>query len=500
MRSGSSTCAAIYVRMSTENQNYSTGHQRAKIYEYAANHGLEIVREYVDEGKSGLDIRRRAGLLQLIRDVQSPQPGFGVIIVYDVSRWGRFQDIDEAAYHEHTCRRAGIGVVYCAEQFSDDGSPFTALLKSLKRTMAAEYSRDLSSRVFNAQCRFTRIGFKQGGHAGLGLRRLSITKDGEPRRILRYREAKGAATDRVVLIKGPEREIATVRRVYSWYVEDRLSEPGIARRLNAEGIASEFGRPWTHSMVNSLLTNVKYCGALAYNRKSCKLSRLRTANAREEWVVNADAIEPIISKVVFQQAQNERARRLRRYQADELLDLLRTCYRTHGRVSAKIIAADPTLPDPQLLKRTFGSLVQAYDNAGLPRGRTLAFVDTKRAVERIRNELREEIIGCAGMAAANAVAFGACIVIINESVRVRVEILTLRKPKRGQPNWRVRQRPGIDFVIAARLDPDTRTLIDYFLISAAELSEGAIYIKESNLEEFASRRYMSTASMFGLSI
>jgi DNA invertase Pin-like site-specific DNA recombinase len=114
--------AAIYVRMSTENQNYSTDHQRAKIHEYALGNGIEIVREYVDEGKSGLDIRRRAGLSNLIHDVQSGHAGFQLIIVYDVSRWGRFQDVDEAAYHEHTCRRAGIKVVYSGEQFSDDGT------------------------------------------------------------------------------------------------------------------------------------------------------------------------------------------------------------------------------------------------------------------------------------------------------------------------------------------------------------------------------------------
>lgn len=484
--------------MSTESQNYSTDHQRAKIYEYAANHGLEVVREYVDEGKSGLDIRRRAGLLQLIRDVQSSQAEFGIIIVYDVSRWGRFQDIDEAAYHEHTCRRAGIRVVYCAEQFNDDGSPFTALLKSLKRTMAAEYSRDLSSRVFNAQCRFIRIGFKQGGHAGFGLRRLSLTKDGAPRRVLRYREAKGSMTDRVVFIPGPEHEIAVVKRVYALYIDEKCSEAGIARRLNAEGIESEFGRPWTHSMVNSLLTNVKYCGTLAYNRKSSKLSKLRMSNARDEWVVNADAIEPIIPTAVFQQAQEERARRLRRYTAAELLDLLRTCYRTHGRVNATIIAADPTMPDPQLLKRTFGSLVCAYDSAGLSRGRTLAFVDTKRFVEGMRHQLREEIIRCAQVAMAKVAAFGPCTVVINETLRIRVEILTRRQPKRGLPNWRVRQRVGIDFVIAARLDPETKTLIDYFLIPATECSEGALYIKESNLEQLAGRRYDSVVSMFGL--
>lgn len=98
-----STSAAIYLRMSTASQNYSNHHQRAAIAQYARENAMEIVREYADDGKSGLDIRRRAGLSRLIRDVPAGSAAFKVIIVYDVSRWGRFQDVDEAAYHEHTC-------------------------------------------------------------------------------------------------------------------------------------------------------------------------------------------------------------------------------------------------------------------------------------------------------------------------------------------------------------------------------------------------------------
>ena len=46
--------AAEYVRMSTEHQQYSTENQGDKIREYAAQRGIEIVRTYADEGKSGL--------------------------------------------------------------------------------------------------------------------------------------------------------------------------------------------------------------------------------------------------------------------------------------------------------------------------------------------------------------------------------------------------------------------------------------------------------------
>jgi len=490
--------AAIYVRMSTENQNYSIGHQRAKIHEYALSNGIEIVKEYVDEGKSGLDIRRRGGLINLIHDVQSGQASFQLIIVYDVSRWGRFQDVDEAAYHEHTCRRAGIKVVYSGEQFADDGTPLGALMKSIKRTMAAEYSRELSTKTFNAQCRFTEFGYKQGGHAGYGLRRLGITKEGMPRRILGYGEAKGAVTDRVVLIPGPAHEAATIRRVYALYLEQKLSEPAIARLLNDEGVISEFGRPWTHSMVNSLLTNLKYCGTLAFNRKSSKLSSRRKLNPREDWIVNEGALEPIILPALFAQARDERNRRLRRYTLAELLRLLQTCHETYGKVNAKIISADPLMPDPQLFVRGFGSLIAAYDAAGLDRCQSHIFVETKRVViDRLRN-LCEEV-------ASQARSAGAVIddsaaphrITINDSIRVKVEIATQRRPKKGLVNWRVKPCPEVDFVITARLHGDTHELIDYFLFPAVRLANETLYLKESNLTDFAEIRYTSVAAMFG---
>ena len=122
--------AAEYVRMSTEHQKYSTENQGDAIRIYADLHNMEIVRTYSDAGKSGLKIEGRIGLRQLIDDVEDGQTEFDVILVYDISRWGRFQDADESAYYEYLCRRSGISVHYCAEQFDNDGSPISTCLTS----------------------------------------------------------------------------------------------------------------------------------------------------------------------------------------------------------------------------------------------------------------------------------------------------------------------------------------------------------------------------------
>lgn len=128
--------AAQYVRMSTDHQRYSTENQADAIAAYAARRGFEIVRTYADEGRSGLDIAGRGALQRLIADVRGGSIDFEAILVYDVSRWGRFQDADESAYYEFICREAGVTVHYCAEQFENDGSLSATIIKSMKRAMA----------------------------------------------------------------------------------------------------------------------------------------------------------------------------------------------------------------------------------------------------------------------------------------------------------------------------------------------------------------------------
>lgn len=188
--------AAEYVRMSTEHQQYSTQNQAQTIREYAERRGIRIVKTYSDDAKSGLIIGGRMTLQQMIADVESGVAEFSVILVYDVTRWGRFQDTDESAYYEYRCRKAGMQVAYCAEQFENDGSPTSTIVKSVKRAMAGEYSRELSVKVFAGQCRLIELGYRQGGPAGFGLRRALLNERGEvktePAPAYRYCAVKAA--------------------------------------------------------------------------------------------------------------------------------------------------------------------------------------------------------------------------------------------------------------------------------------------------------------------
>jgi DNA invertase Pin-like site-specific DNA recombinase len=159
--------AAQYLRMSTEHQQYSLASQSTAIQTYAEFHGFEVVRTYSDPAKSGLVLRYRTGLRQLQRDVVSGSPDYRVILVYDVSLWGPFQDTDESAHYEFLCKSSWVPVHYCAETFANDGSLTILIMKALKRSMAGEYSRELGVEVLAGLKRQAHLGFKQGGYARL---------------------------------------------------------------------------------------------------------------------------------------------------------------------------------------------------------------------------------------------------------------------------------------------------------------------------------------------
>ena len=164
--------AAMYVRMSTDLQQYSIENQTAAMERYAVEHHIEIVKTYTDGGKSGLSFEGRVGLQALISDVEAETKEFSVILVLDITRWGRYQDVDEPAHYEFICRRGGYDLQYVAEPFRNDGTPMSNMFKNFKRSMAGEYSRELSVKVFAGSCRLIVKGFRQGGPAGYGLRQF----------------------------------------------------------------------------------------------------------------------------------------------------------------------------------------------------------------------------------------------------------------------------------------------------------------------------------------
>jgi DNA invertase Pin-like site-specific DNA recombinase len=67
---------AEYRRMSTEHQQYSLDNQHATIAAYAEKRDFEIVKTYTDGARSGVVLKRRDALRQLLQDVMAGNVGY----------------------------------------------------------------------------------------------------------------------------------------------------------------------------------------------------------------------------------------------------------------------------------------------------------------------------------------------------------------------------------------------------------------------------------------
>ncbi len=383
--------AAQYLRMSTEHQRYSTDNQAAAIAAYAEAAGLEIVQTYADEGISGLTLRDRPGLKQLLADVVGRAPGFETILVYDVSRWGRFQDPDQSAHYEYLCREAGVRVEYCAEPFANSGQLGDVLFKQLKRAMAAEFSRDLSRKVAEGQKRLSEKGYWQGGAAPYGLRRVLVDENDQVVMLLERGQHKALQAFRVKLVQGPETELEVVRSIFRHFAITGLSAPRIAQDLNDTGAAApRSAEGWSASAVRSVLRNGLYCGTFLRGRYGGELGGRVRLRPRSEWSPVENFIEPTVTPELFQAAQRALARRRTLLTREQLLERLTVLQAEKGKVTSTVIDKAEGLPNADVYTRTFGGLQEAYRLIGYRPKRDLPCPVSGPFLERLHELLAED--------------------------------------------------------------------------------------------------------------
>lgn len=381
---------AQYLRMSTEHQKYSIQNQADAIATYAGLRNIEIVCTYADEGRSGLRLDGRNALQRLLNDVRNDRADFEFILVYDVSRWGRFQDADESAYYEYTCKEAGIQVIYCAEQFENDGSLTSTILKNLKRAMAAEFSRELSNKVFVGSCRLAKLGYRLAG-TPYGLRRHLIDQNGALKAQLEHGQRKSLRDEHVILTPGPRIEVRTVRRIFASYVIRRKSKIEIAAELNADQIPRRSGEKWRECTIRHILTNEAYIGNNVYNQTSYKLKQRRVTNPPDMWIRRDGAFQGIVPQEMFAKAQEIISRIVRRPQhrisSHEALRRLDLLFQEKGRLSHRIMEAAANVPSRGFYIKRFGSLAAAYSKIGYQPETTVREAKLRSIVESTAHEI-----------------------------------------------------------------------------------------------------------------
>lgn len=372
--------AVAYYRHSAEiGQENSVEIQQDNVREFAAKHDIEIIQEFADRGKSGLNAEGRPAFNEMMEWVRTRED-FVLILVLDVSRWGRFQDTDLSAHYESICTQHGKQVVYTHIGFTrDEDRLINQLRKSIDRYQSAEYSRTLSKKVFEGAAKVAKQGYRPGGPPPYGFHRLMLDENKEPDRILQPGQRKAIQNGRVVLVPGAAAQVETVQEIFLLFVEKGFDERQIAGRLNAKGIPSPGGVRWSEASVRHVLTNRQYAGSVVYNKTTQRLKTKRRANPPDEWIVTPDAYDPIVAVELFEQAQAILDGRKRRYTRERMLARLHELYGKYSIVTSRLVRFDEECPAPSTYARKFGGLSGAFQ---------AMFADV---LERIRNEVFQAI-------------------------------------------------------------------------------------------------------------
>jgi hypothetical protein len=281
----------------------------------------------------------------------------------DVSRWGRFQNLDQGSHYEFICFEAGAPVIYCSEPFDNDGTPIMALLKQIKRLQAAEFSRELSEKISQAILLQAKIGHKQGGPRRFGFDRILVDENGQPIQKLSRGQTKALNDHRVVYAVGSDEEVKIIRDIFAWYTRDQKTLRSIAKHLNDTGIPAGDRPAWSDSMVRRVLSDELALGIYTFNRTTQRLKSKSRKNPPEA-LIKTKVVDPIIGRAQFDSAAKRLRIRRHNVPASENLSAVSRLLRVKGYLTCELIDRCPYTPTSGTLVEQFGSIHTVYEQVG----------------------------------------------------------------------------------------------------------------------------------------
>src|SRR3954451_4060579 len=307
---------AAYARVSTQRQAQAqtTEQQLERLRAHAATRGWALPSECIfrDDGCSGAALRRPG--LDRLRDAAAGAR-LDRILITAPDRLAR-NYVHQVLLVEEL-QKHGAEVEFLDRPMSRD--PHDQLLLQI-RGAVAEYERTLiTERMRRGRLRRLRAGTLLPWTRPPYGYRLSPDRPRDPASV-RLDEG-GAATARYTFTRA-ETEAATVRNIFTWYVEDGLPLTAMVRRLSRLGIVSPKGKAlWATSALRGLLTNPTYVGEVYANRTRATPSARRqsalhpvgktgTTNlltARGDWIAVAD-VPAIVTRGQFYAAQERLTR------------------------------------------------------------------------------------------------------------------------------------------------------------------------------------------------
>jgi DNA invertase Pin-like site-specific DNA recombinase len=474
---------AMYIRMSTELQVESPENQERAIRTYATEYGIEIIKTYADLGVSGINTEKREQFQTLIDDVEQGRNAFNIVLYLDESRWGRFVDSREADYHRMRLERKNVLCQSCEKPLTLTSNIADRIMTLLRDESASDYCRQLSQKVWAGQCNLVTKGFRQGGVAGFGLRRMLLDETGSPKQELAMGQRKSLLTERVILMPGPDVERRDVLWIYDQFIAG-TNESEIATQLNVKGVKNHFGRPWSRGTVCEVLTNEKYLGNNLFNRTSGKMKSKAKPNPESEWVRKDRAFEPIVDVERFYTVQGIYRERNKKTTDEELLQGLRDLHARQGRLSALIIDEADYLPPSSLFRTRFGGLLRAYRMIGYTPERDYQYVVINQRLRALHAEIVTDVVRSIESLCGRRIPIDpeSYLLELNYNLFISVVISRCFTTPAGTRRWKIRFDSGLhpDITVAVRMDTCNEAIKDYYILPALEFSHGQLKLSEDN--------------------
>ncbi len=495
--------SAIYIRMSTELQVESPENQERQIRAYAERYGIEIIKTYADLGVSGMTAEKREQFQALLDDVDNGRNNYSIVLYLDDSRWGRFVDSRDADYYRMSLERNGVICQACDKPLTMTTTIADRIMTMLKDESASDYCRQLSQKVFIGQSNLILKGYRQGGPAGFGLRRMLLTETGEPKQELVMGQRKSLQTERVVLIPGPQSEQDKVVWMYDQFIAGKR-ESEIADILNVEGWQTDFGRPWTRGTVREVLTNEKYIGNNLFNRRSGKLKSKQKKNPEHEWVRKDGAFPPVVDLERFYAVQEFIQERHKKMTNEDLLERLTNLQRQTGRLSAMIIDESEEMPPSSLYMHRFGGLLRAYRLIGYIPERDYRYVEINQRLRTMHSDIVLQTVADIERLCGRKISVDPATNLLELNYHLFISIVISRcfiTPS-GLRRWKIRFDTGLhpDITVAVRMNAVNEDIHDYYILPALEFGQTALKLQDENTDLLDSFRADSLEYLLGMSV
>ena len=264
-----------YVRVSTDKQEeLSPDSQEHLIREYGKKNNIVILKIFFEIGVSGRSADKRPAFQEMIGSAKSKEHPVDVILVWKYSRFARNQE-ESIVYKSLLKKQNNVDVLSISEPLID--GPFGSLIERIIEWMDEYYSIRLSGEVFR--------GMKENAMRGAF----------QARPPLGYRIAEHGKPPVII----PE-EAELIRLIFHKYANEKLGFFDIARYLNSRGFLTSHGKPFERRSIEYIVQNPIYCGMIRWNRTHNASNEVKNPS---EWIVVDGEHEPIISKELYEAAQ-----------------------------------------------------------------------------------------------------------------------------------------------------------------------------------------------------